>query len=227
MLALDAAPLARDAGRHLAAHLALDQSVAQLGGDERAEVVEDDADAPGQGHDEGRADARDEEQKEADRDVGDEVGDEAELGIGAAPRLAVAPLLGREALAAPSRRRPLQLPDLVPVVLHLGPPPEGILRLIEAHYGAHLESYTAHGRLLSKPRADSRNRGIPGTWRIGRALGTQAPGCRCSRIAAPGPRGVRAYARLAMAPRRVTIWNSPYPGRITCIASSSSASRSC
>ena len=39
-------------------------------------------------------------------------------------------------------------------------------------------------------------------------------------------RGLAAW-QLAIAQRRVTIWNTPFPRRIACIACSSSPSRSC
>jgi hypothetical protein len=152
VLALQLTPLVADVALDLLTHLSLDEAVAKLRGDDGGEVVADDPDAPGQGHDERGAEARDEEQKDADRGVGDEVPDERELEVRAPPRFAVGPLLGAELrTTAP----PLRLDDarvLFPAMRH-GAAPDAVSRVGEIMGGPHSNSYDRHDRIQSKGHA--------------------------------------------------------------------------
>jgi hypothetical protein len=91
---LEGAALGRRGALHLARDLALDVATAQVGGDQRAEEVADEPDAPGEPDDHRGLEAGDEEQEEADGAVGDRVRHEADLHVGAALRLGERALLG-------------------------------------------------------------------------------------------------------------------------------------
>jgi hypothetical protein len=211
--ALGHAPLARHAGRDLALDLVLHDPAAQIGHDDRAEVVEREADAPADRHHGGGPWALEEDQH-AHAGVGDQVRVEADPAPRGALRLLIGALLVREhsaALAPPAPPSPGLAPFLaiVPVVV---PDVAAHGASASSMGGSHPES---HARARSKSRA--RRRAVGKSMGCARGAARSAArelhreAAECSRIAAPRDAGGAIVRALPWRPGDLPCPSTPSP----------------